>query len=44
MTVGVQELEAMIEEDHGCEMTCHFCNTHYTFSEEELKELLDEIK
>jgi len=44
MTVGVDELESMIKEDHGCEMKCHFCNTKYQFSEEELQELLDEIK
>lgn len=44
MTIGVKELEEIINEDHGCEMTCHFCNTHYQFSEEELTELLNEIK
>ena len=30
---------AMIEEDHGCEITCNFCNERYHFSEEELREL-----
>lgn len=43
MTVGHDEIQAMIEEDHGCEIKCHFCNTAYQFSEEELKELLDDI-
>ena len=44
MTVGAKDIQEIIDEDHGCEMTCHFCNTHYSFSEEELKELLEEIK
>ena len=44
MTVGAKEIQDIIDEDHGCEMTCHFCNTHYSFNEEELKELLEEIK
>lgn len=36
-TVGKEELKAMIEEDHGCEITCQWCNTRYEFSEEELR-------
>lgn len=40
ISVGTQELTAMIEEDHGAEVKCHFCNTAYTFSEEELRALL----
>lgn len=44
MTVGKEEIQAMIDEDHGCEMNCQFCNTHYQFSEAELKELLEEMK
>jgi len=44
MTVGSKEIQAMINEDHGCEMTCHFCNTHYSFNEDELNEILEEIK
>lgn len=38
-TLGNEELDAMIEEDHGCEITCNFCNEQYQFNEEELKEL-----
>ena len=43
MTVGKEELQAMADEDHGCEMRCHFCNTAYSFTEEELLELIKEI-
>lgn len=40
-TLSKEEREAMIAEDHGCEITCNFCNEHYTFSEEELIDLGD---
>lgn len=39
-TLEVIDLKDMIYEDHGCELTCHFCNTSYTFSEEELRDIL----
>ena len=41
--VGKDEINAMIEENHGCEIHCHFCNTYYQFDEEELKEIRDSI-
>ena len=37
-------LEDMITEDHGCEITCQFCNNKYQFSEEDLKNIVDKIK
>lgn len=43
MTIGKNEIQSMIDEDHGCEMICHFCNTKYQFSEDELKELIENI-
>lgn len=43
MTIGKDELQKMIDEDHGCEMTCHFCNTKYQFTEDELKQLINQI-
>ena len=39
-TIGKQELQSMIDEDHGCEITCQFCNTKYLFSEEELQNII----
>ena len=38
-TLSKEERKAMIEEDHGCEITCNFCGEKYQFSEEELLDL-----
>jgi molecular chaperone Hsp33 len=38
-TLERDEIEAMIQTDHGCEITCHFCNTTYKFTEEDLAKL-----
>ena len=43
ITVGKDELQAMIDEDHGAQLCCQFCNAKYDFSENELKELLNKI-
>jgi len=37
MTLPDEDLADMIENDHGCELTCQFCNKKYTFDEDELK-------
>lgn len=39
LLVGKEELQNMIEEGEPIEVNCHFCNTFYQFSVEELKEL-----
>lgn len=39
MTVSDEDLDAMIKEDHGCEITCQFCKESYKFSEEDLKNI-----
>ncbi|MFS0562852.1 Hsp33 family molecular chaperone HslO [Terribacillus sp. 179-K 1B1 HS] len=39
-SLGNEEIQAMIDEDHGAEASCHFCNETYTFTEEDLKALL----
>ncbi|MBP2019720.1 molecular chaperone Hsp33 [Symbiobacterium terraclitae] len=31
------DLSALVEEDHGAELTCHFCNEVYRFTEEEIR-------
>ena len=40
ITLGREELEDMIAEQHGAQVDCHFCNKRYEFSEDNLKELL----
>lgn len=37
-----EEIRAMIEQDGGAKASCRFCNKTYTFSADELKELLIE--
>lgn len=40
ISVGAAELQDMIDDGEPIEVNCHFCNTHYQFSVEELKQLL----
>lgn len=40
LALGSEELRAMADEDHGAEITCHFCNSIYRVGEERLRELL----
>ena len=44
MTIGVEDLTELIEEDKGAELVCHFCNKHYDFKEDQLQSLVDTIK
>lgn len=44
ISVGEKELKDMINEGKPIEVNCHFCNTHYNFTVEELKELLKKTK
>lgn len=39
-TLKNHELLEMIEEDHGAELSCHFCNSQYRFTEDELRSLI----
>lgn len=39
ISVGRKDLREMIDEGRDVEMNCHFCNTDYVFTVEELKEL-----
>ena len=40
ISLGAGELEEMISEGKEVELNCHFCNSSYRFTVEELKELL----
>lgn len=42
-TIGKKELKAIIDEDKGAEVGCQFCESKYSFSEEELKEIYDNM-
>ena len=39
-SLPVSDLEEMIAEDQGCEITCQFCRRHYHFTAEQLEELI----
>lgn len=39
ISIGKEELNEMIDEGKSIEVNCHFCNTHYNFSVEELKDI-----
>lgn len=40
-TLQDKELQEMLEEDHGCEVKCEYCNTVYHFDEADLKSILE---
>ncbi len=42
-SIGKEELQKIIEEDKKAEVVCHFCNQKYTFTEDELKCLIEDI-
>lgn len=44
ISIGRKELNELIQEGKEVELNCHFCNTNYVFSVEELKEILRKCK
>lgn len=44
ISLGAKELNAMIEDGEPITMNCHFCDTSYTFSVDELKELVQNCR
>ena len=44
ISIGRKDLEEMIKDGEPIEMNCHFCNSHYQFSVEELKKILAQAK
>ena len=44
LSMGEGELRDMIAEQHGAQVSCHFCNKTYDFTEHELLELIREAK
>lgn len=43
-TLKTSQLNEMISEDHGAELTCNFCGNKYHYSEQELKDILAKKK
>ena len=39
-SLPAKDLQEMKDEDHGAEITCQFCQTHYHFDENDLEELI----
>ncbi len=44
ISIGKKDIREMIDEGKEIEMNCHFCNKNYTFTVEELKQILKECK
>ena len=40
ISIGKKEIQSLIDEGKDMEVKCHFCNTAYSYSVDELKELL----
>jgi molecular chaperone Hsp33 len=42
LSIGKQELQSMIDDGEEVEVNCHFCNTSYRYSVDELKHLKEQ--
>ncbi len=40
VSIGKKDIQEMIDDNEPIEVNCHFCNTNYVFSVEELKEII----
>ena len=41
ISLGRKDLQSLIDEDRGAELSCHFCHRKHFFSTDELKDMLD---
>ena len=44
ISLGAEELEKIVAEQGGCELTCQFCDAVYRYSREELENLATQIR
>ncbi len=44
ISIGKKDIQEMINDGKEIEVNCHFCNTNYTFSVDELKDILKKAK
>lgn len=42
ISIGKNDLQEMIDDNEPIEVNCHFCGTHYMFSVEDIKEILEQ--
>lgn len=42
ISLGRKEIQDMIDDNEPIEVNCHFCNSHYNYSVDELKEMLEQ--
>lgn len=41
ISLGEKDLRSLIEEDHGAELSCHFCHARHQFTQEDLERMLE---
>ena len=44
ISLGVEELEGILQDQGSCQLTCQFCDAVYDFTGEELQALIDVLK
>ncbi|MCF6139611.1 Hsp33 family molecular chaperone HslO [Pseudalkalibacillus berkeleyi] len=44
ISLGEEEIQAMIDEDGKADATCHFCNEAYHFTQDDLQKFLEEAR
>lgn len=44
VSIGKKDIQEMINDGEAIEVNCHFCNSHYNFSIEELKDIIKRSK
>ncbi len=44
ISLGVEELEHLLQDEGGAEVDCHFCHEHYVFSVADLEGLIAELE
>ena len=44
ISLGQKDLQSLIDEDQGAEMSCHFCHRKHFFTTEQLREMLEKAR
>lgn len=44
ISIGKKDIQEMIDDNKDIEVNCHFCNTHYKYSVDELKDIIKKSK